>query len=453
MTIVSDRLDQQLIDKIVQAARPTHLGQLVRVVGLHAEISGLAVGVGDLVTIGSERLAAGSVRSTVPPILAEVVAASPGRATVLPYGDLHGRRIGEDVRTSGRQLLVPTGDELLGRVLDGLGRPIDGGPTLANVESVSLYNAPPDPLSRPMVTEAMHVGVRAIDTLLACGRGQRVGILAGSGVGKSSLLSMLVRGSDADVTVLALVGERGREVREFVENDLGPEGLEKAVLVVATSDQPALVRRNSAYVATRIAEAFRDSGLHVNLLMDSVTRFAMAQREIGLAAGEVPTSRGYPPSVFGLLPGLLERAGTSTEGSITGFYTVLVEGDDLNDPIGDSVRSILDGHISMTRALANAGHFPSIDVLQSASRVAKSVTSAEQQSLAAEARKLLATYDSARDLVEVGAYSPGADPTIDRAVMLYPALERFLQQDLHDPALADQAWSQLEVLLSLEVAA
>ncbi len=446
-------LDPVVVSRIRQAARPTHLGQLVRVVGLHAEISGLSVGVGDLVTIGSERVAAGSVRSTVPPILAEVVAADPGRATVLPYGDLHGRRIGEDVRTSGEQLLVPTGQALLGRILDGLGRPIDGGESLTNVGSVSLHHPPPDPLSRPMVSDPMHVGVRAIDTMLTCGRGQRVGILAGSGVGKSSLLSMLVRGSDADVTVLALVGERGREVREFIENDLGSEGLKTAVLVVATSDQPALVRRNSAYVATRIAEAFRDDGLHVNLLMDSVTRFAMAQREIGLAAGEVPTARGYPPSVFGLLPGLLERAGTSAQGSITGFYTVLVEGDDLNDPIGDSVRSILDGHISLTRSLANAGHFPSIDILQSASRVAKSVTTLDQQSLAAEARRLLAVYDSARDLVEVGAYSPGADSTIDRAVLLDPALQDFLRQDLHDSADAKQAWSQLATLLSLEVAA
>ncbi len=433
----------QLVDAMVGAARPQHLGQLTKVVGLHAEISGLPVGVGDLVMIGSSR----------DQVAAEVVAVSPDHATVLPYGTLHGRRIRHEVRTGGDQLRIPIGSALLGRVLDGLGQPIDDGPNLTGVPLVGLHNSPPPPLSRPLVRESMHVGVRSIDTMLACGRGQRIGILAGSGVGKSSLLSMLVRGSDADVTVLALVGERGREVREFIENDLGPEGLKRAVLVVATSDQPALVRRNSAYVATRIAESFRDEGLHVNLLMDSVTRFAMAQREIGLAAGEVPTSRGYPPSVFGLLPSLLERAGTSKDGSITGFYTVLVEGDDLNDPIGDSVRSILDGHISLTRDLANAGHFPSIDILQSASRVANHVTSPDQQRLAADARKLLASYDSARDLVEVGAYSPGADPVIDRAVLLHPALQEFLQQDIHDLSEANQAWSQLELLLSLETVA
>lgn len=444
-------IDQNTIDRLTRAARPQHLGQLVRVVGLHAEIAGLAVGVGDLVTIGSSARSSERASDRTPdPVLAEVVAVSAERATVLPYGDLHGRRVGEDVRTAGEQLMVPTGMSLLGRVLDGLGRPMDGGPRLSGVEMVSLHNSPPPPLSRPRITESMPVGVRTIDTMLTCGRGQRIGILAGSGVGKSSLLSMLVRGSDADVTVLALVGERGREVREFIEKDLGSEGMRKAVLVVATSDQPALVRRNSAYVATRIAEAFRDTGLNVNLLMDSVTRFAMAQREIGLAAGEVPTSRGYPPSVFGLLPGLLERAGTSETGSITGFYTVLVEGDDLNDPVGDSVRSILDGHISLTRELANAGHFPSIDVLQSASRVANAVTGPTQQRLAAEARSLLATYDQARDLVEVGAYAPGADPAIDRAVLLYPALEDFLRQGIDDLAPADQAWSQLEVLLSHE---
>lgn len=440
----------QLMDRVAMAARPQHVGRLTRVVGLHAEIAGLDVGVGDLVTIGSDRPSSSRSGTQPAPVKAEVVAVASDRATVLPYGDLHGRRIGEDAFTSGEQLQIPTGPALLGRVLDGLGQPIDGGAELRGMTLVNLHNSPPPALSRPRVTEPMNVGVRAIDTMLTCGRGQRVGILAGSGVGKSSLLSMLVRGSDADVTVLALVGERGREVREFIENDLGPEGMAKTVIVVATSDQPALVRRNSAYVATRIAEDFRDQGMHVNLLMDSVTRFAMAQREIGLAAGEVPTSRGYPPSVFGLLPSLLERAGTSVNGSITGFYTVLVEGDDLNDPVGDSVRSILDGHISLTRDLANAGHFPSIDILQSASRVANAVTSAGQRELALQARKLLATYNGARDLVEVGAYSPGADPMIDRAVMLYPALENFLQQGLQDLAVSSQAWSQLEVLLSLE---
>ncbi|MCL4142508.1 UNVERIFIED_CONTAM: hypothetical protein GTU68_046676, partial [Idotea baltica] len=260
---------------------------------------------------------------------------------------------------------VPTGEQLLGRVLDGLARPLDNGRPLVKAGAVPIHNTPPPALDRPPVVEPMPVGVRVIDTMLSCGRGQRVAIMAGSGVGKSSLLSMLVRGSGADVNVLCLVGERGREVREFIDKDLGPEGLAKSVVIVATSDQPALIRRNAAFAATRIAEHFRDQGLHVNLLMDSVTRFAVAQREIGLAAGEIPTTRGFPPSALGLLPGLLERAGTSANGSITGFYTVLVEGDDINDPVGDTVRSIVDGHMVLSRELANAGHFPSIDVLQS----------------------------------------------------------------------------------------
>ncbi len=296
----------------------------------------------------------------------------------------------------------------------------------------------------------MITGVRAIDTMLSCGRGQRIGILAGSGVGKSSLLSMLVRGGDADVNVVCLVGERGREVAEFIENDLGPEGLAKTVMVVATSDAPALVRRNSAYLATRIAESFRDDGHHVTLLMDSVTRFAMAQREIGLAAGELPTTRGYPPSVFGQLPALLERAGTSPQGSITGFYTVLVEGDDLNDPIGDTVRSILDGHISLSRDLANAGHFPSIDILQSASRVARAVTTPEQQALAIEARSMLATHDAARDLIEVGAYVAGSQPDIDRAIAVHDGLNGFLRQPLETMTDGPTAWSSLQSALEPE---
>jgi flagellum-specific ATP synthase len=275
-----------------------------------------------------------------------------------------------------------------------------------------------------------------------------VAILAGSGVGKSSLLSMLVRGADADVSVLCLVGERGREVREFIDTDLGPAGMARSVVVVATSDQPALIRRNAAYLATRVAESFRDGGSDVNLLMDSVTRFALAQREIGLAAGEIPATRGFPPSAMGLLPGLLERAGTSDSGSITGFYTVLVEGDDLNDPIGDAVRAIVDGHISLSRELANAGHFPSIDVLRSASRVADAVTTPEQQRLATRARRLLAVFDRARDLLEVGAYTPGADPELDLAVALNPPLTDFLRQGLHDLGPADDSWRRLEAALS-----
>ncbi len=425
-----------LLADIAAAARPRLVGRVERLLESQADVVGLPVGVGDLVMIGATE-----------PVLAEVVAAAGSRVPVRPYGALRGRRVGEPVWSAGRQMLVATGRQLLGRVLDGLGRPLDGGPPLDPGTAVSIHHTPPAALERPRITQPLQVGVRVLDTLLTSGRGQRVAILAGSGVGKSSLLSMLVRGTEAECSVLCLVGERGREVREFIENDLGPEGLARSVVVVATSDQPALVRRNAAYLATRVAEGFRDEGMDVNLLMDSVTRFAIAQREIGLAAGEVPTTRGYPPSALGLLPGLLERAGTSASGSITGFYTVLVEGDDLNDPVGDTVRSITDGHISLSRDLANAGHFPSIDVLRSASRVVSSVCTPEQRALAAHARRLLATYDRARDLIEIGAYAPGADAEIDRAVALHTQLEDFTRQPLHELTSAGEAWQMLAAVL------
>ena len=367
---------------------------------------------------------------------------------MLPFGEFRGHRVGESVEWVGGQMRVPTGMQLLGRVLDGLARPLDDGPELSGADAVPIHNTAPPALRRPPVAQPMPVGVRVIDTLLTCGRGQRIAIMAGSGVGKSSLLSMLVRGSDADVNVLCLVGERGREVREFIDNDLGPDGLARSVVIVATSDQPALVRRNAAYAATRIAEHFRDQGMDVNLLMDSVTRFAVAQREIGLAAGEIPTARGFPPSALGLLPSLLERAGTSSAGSITGFYTVLVEGDDLHDPVGDTVRSIVDGHLVLSRDLANAGHFPSIDVLQSASRVALSVTDGDQQALAALARRYLAIHERARDLIEVGAYSPGGDEELDLAVALAPALEDFRRQGLHEVAPLDGSWARLAEIVA-----
>ncbi|MCP3989779.1 MAG: FliI/YscN family ATPase [Actinomycetia bacterium] len=424
-------------DRVIAAARPLPYGRLERLGQAEADIVGLRVGPGDLVEVGSEE-----------PVVAEVVAVSGSRATVLPYGDFRGCRVGEPVLSTGRQMQVATGRQLLGRILDGLGRPIDDGPRLSMQDAVTLHQSPPSALERPPVSDPMPVGVRVIDTLLTCGRGQRVAILAGSGVGKSSLLSMLVRGSEADVNVVCLVGERGREVREFVDVDLGPEGLARSVVIVATSDQPALVRRTSAYVATRVSEYFRDLGLHVNLLMDSVTRFAVAQREIGLAAGEIPTTRGFPPSALGLLPSLLERAGTTSAGSITGFYTVLVEGDDLHDPIGDTVRSIVDGHIVLSRDLANAGHFPSIDVLTSASRVALAVTSSDQQALTARARRLLAVHDRARDLIEVGAYSPGSDAELDRAVALSPLLDDFRRQDLNSLSSAAESWQHLATILA-----
>lgn len=425
---------------VKRAARPERVGRVERIVGMHAEISGLRLATGDLVIIGAE-----------PGIPAEVVAVHGAGLTALPLGSLHGVRSGEIVRSARTTLRAPVGRSLIGRVLDGLGQPMDDKGELADVESVPLHNEPPPPLERPLVQEQLQTGVRAIDGLLSVGKGQRVGIMAGSGVGKSSLLSMLLRGTNADVTVLALVGERGREVREFIEHDLGPEGLAKCVLIVATSDQPALVRRNAAFLATRIAEGFRDGGADVLLLMDSLTRFAMAQREIGLAAGEVPTSKGYPPSVFAMLPQLLERAGTSGQGSITGFYTVLVEGDDLNDPVGDTSRAILDGHLSLSRKLANAGHFPSIDVLQSASRVAAKVTTPEQQQLAAHFRRLLSTHEEARDLLELGMYSGGSDDVIDEAVRRRPAMTQFAQQPMDQLVDLSTTWSELSRVVAQTV--
>jgi flagellum-specific ATP synthase len=289
--------------------------------------------------------------------------------------------------------------------------------------------------------------VRALDTLVPCGRGQRLGIFAGSGVGKSTLLSMIVRGTEAPVSVLALIGERGREVRQFLDQDLGPEGLARSVVVVATSDEPALVRLRAAFTATRIAEWFRDQGLDVVLLMDSLTRFAMAQREVGLSAGEPPATRGYPPSVFALLPRLLERAGTDERGSITGLYTVLVEGDDMNEPIGDAARSILDGHIVLSRRLASAGHYPCIDILESVSRVGPAITSREQASAATELRRLLAAERDARDLVDIGAYVPGSNPTVDRALALSPGITAFLRQPSDETVPAGASWSSLVSLV------
>ena len=427
---------------IAFAARPERVGRVDRVVGTHAEVRGLRLATGDLVVIGES-----------PGVRAEVVAVAPGHLTALPLGSLHGIRAGEPVRSARSTLRAPIGSALVGRVIDGLGRPIDDKGPLEGVGSVPLLNDPPPPLKRPLVSEPLQTGVRIVDGLLTVGRGQRVGIMAGSGVGKSSLLSMLLRGTDADVTVLALVGERGREVREFIEHDLGPEGLASCVVVVATSDQPALVRRNAAFLATRIAEGFRDDGADVLLLMDSLTRFAMAQREIGLAAGEVPTAKGYPPSVFAVLPQLLERAGTDANGSITGFYTVLVEGDDLNDPIGDTSRAILDGHLSLSRKLANAGHFPSIDVLQSASRVANRVTTDDQQEAAARFRHLLSTYEEARDLLELGMYSAGSDPWIDEAVARHDAMTAFARQQISQLESHDETWRRLSAALGLDAGA
>ena len=430
-------IDTAVLERARDAARPARLGRVSELLGLQLRVTGLQAAVGDLL----------SVESAVP-VLAEVVASGPTGLVCLPLGSTAGLTIGAPVHTAGGPLTIGVGEALRGRVLDGLGRPIDGGPAIDALPRVTVENPAPGALTRPRIDRQVGLGVRALDALVPCGRGQRVGIMAGSGVGKSSLLSMVARGTDAEVSVIALVGERGREVREFIENDLGPEGLARSVVVVATSDAPPVERLRSAFVATRIAEYFRDTGKNVVLMMDSLTRVAMAQREIGLSAGEPPATRGYPPSVFALMPRLLERAGTSPHGSITGLYTVLVEGDDMQDPIGDTARSILDGHVVLSRQLATSGHFPAVDVLESISRVTNAVTTREQQHDARQLRRMLAAHRDVRELVEIGAYVNGANPDADQALARMPRIEAFLQQDMDDPTDTAATWQRLNGLLS-----
>jgi flagellum-specific ATP synthase len=427
----------ELVRRARDAAAPRQSGRVARVVGLNLEVEGLDAGIGDGIV----------VETATGPLPAEVVAITDDRLTCMPLGELTGIRAGTPAVAAGGRLTVPVGTRLLGRVLDGLGRPIDGGPPIDALARVSIDGTAPHPLRRSVIDQQLPLGVRALDTLVACGRGQRLGIFAGSGVGKSTLLSMIVRGTEAPVSVLALIGERGREVRQFLDQDLGPEGLARSVVVVATSDEPALVRLRAAFTATRIAEWFRDQGLDVVLLMDSLTRFAMAQREVGLSAGEPPATRGYPPSVFALLPRLLERAGTDERGSITGLYTVLVEGDDMNEPIGDAARSILDGHIVLSRRLASAGHYPCIDILESVSRVGPAITTRDQIAAATELRRLLAAERDARDLVDIGAYVPGSNPTVDRALALSTGIGAFLRQPSDQTVPADASWSSLMSLV------
>ena len=433
-----------LLDRGRAAARPLVTGSVVGAMGLTLTVDGVTAAVGDLVEINPGTR----------PLLAEVVAVGRDRMTCMPLGDLSGVHSGAPVRPTGMPLQVPVGDALLGRVLDGLGRPVDGGPPLgAGISWVDLTSETPNALTRSRVDEPLTFGVRALDTLVPCGKGQRLGIFAGSGVGKSTLMSQITRGTDADVRVIGLIGERGREVREFLEENLGPEGLARSVVVVATSDEPPLVRLKAAFVATRIAEAFRDQGRDVLLLMDSITRTAMAQREVGLSAGEPPATRGYPPSVFAMMPKLLEKAGTGTTGSITGLYTVLVEGDDHNEPIADTARSILDGHIVLTRKLATAGHFPAIDVLESISRVAGAVVPGPRMAEARELRRLMGALRDVKELIEIGAYQTGSDPAVDRARLLAPAIDAFLQQPVEELTPAPRAWDMLHRLVTAQVTA
>jgi flagellum-specific ATP synthase len=413
-----------------------------RIVGLEIEAGHIHAAIGDLVWIGDSRRPA------------EVVAIRDDAIVMMPFGSVEGIAAGDAVEASGQRPTIEVGDGLIGRVVDATGLPIDGlGPIAGLLETVDYANDVPNPMTRQRISEPLSLGVRAVDTMLTCGQGQRIGIMAGSGVGKSTLLGMMARGTDAEIVVVGLVGERGREVREFLEDDLGPEGRKRSCVVVATSDEPALMRRRAAIAATRIAEHFADQGKDVLLLMDSLTRVAMAQRDIGLAAGEPPTTRGYPPSTFSILPQLLERAGPRQRGSITGIYAVLVEGDDMNEPVADSARSILDGHLVLSRRLAAAGHYPTLDVLESASRLATKLCDREQLDRVQHLRRLMSAFDEARDLVEIGAYRAGADPDVDEYLARRDAIMAFLRQDMHDVAQAEASWAQLEELLGTPVAA
>jgi flagellum-specific ATP synthase len=414
-------------------------GRLSRLSGLEVCARGVGGAMGELFWI--HRAGAGPDAEPLP---AEAIASSGGELRLLPLGTLDGLAVGDWVEPAGSRLRLEVSPDLEGRVLDALGRPIDGrGPLTGERALVDLDRPIPNPMERQRITEPMSLGVRAIDTLLPCGRGQRIGIFAGSGVGKSTLLGMLARGASADAVVVGLVGERGREVREFLEDDLGPEGAARATVVVATSDEPALLRLRAAVTATRIAEWHADQGRHVLLLMDSLTRFAMAQREVGLAAGEPPTVRGYTPSVFNALPRLLERTGPQPRGSITALYTVLVEGDDLTEPITDHARSILDGHIVLSRRNAAAGHYPTIDPLESVSRLASKVCTPEQLEAAGVLRRLLAALEESRDLIEIGAYAPGANPLTDEALRRRDAILAFLRQPRDEVCPAEESWRLL----------
>jgi flagellum-specific ATP synthase len=438
-----DRVHDALIDADLQRRH----GRVCDLIGLIVEATGLEAEVGEVCHIETGRGRRGRTAS----VPAEVVGFRAGRTLLMALGDPEGLAPGARVTASGRTLRVPVSGALLGRAVDGLGAPIDGlGPIAAGpVPTRPAMAAPPDPLARPRIDERVSLGVRALDAFVPMGRGQRVGIFAGSGVGKSSLLGMIARSSSAEVNVICLVGERGREVREFMERDLGPEGLARSVVVVATSDQPALVRLKAAFTATAIAEHFRDEGRDVLLMMDSVTRFAMAQREVGLAIGEPPATRGYTPSVFALLPKLLERSGTSPRGTITALYTVLVDGDDMNEPIADAVRGILDGHVVLSRQLAHAGHYPAVDVLASVSRLVGEVMAPEARDAANAVRGLMATYREKEDLIAIGAYQPGADPATDAAVTARPHITDFLRQSVADPSDAGSAEAMLLQLASL----
>lgn len=421
MNIDFDKYDSIYSEKLVKVR-----GRVVNAVGLTIETAGPQAKMGDLCYVYPSVLSESNE-----PALAEIVGFKEGKNLLMPYGNVSGIGPGSSVENTGRPLTVTVDESMLGMTVDGLGRPSDPSVVLSGAE-YSVEAKAPDPMSRKIISDVLPLGVKAVDGLITVGKGQRIGIFAGSGVGKSTLMGMFARNTKADINVIALIGERGREVREFIERDLGPEGMKRSIVVVATSDKPALERKKAAQTATAIAEYFRDQGKDVLLMMDSMTRFCMAQREIGLASGEPPVSRGYPPSVYSELPKLLERAGCSDKGSITGLYTVLVDGDDFNEPITDTARSILDGHIMLNRKLAHKNHYPAIDVLQSISRCMSQIAAKEHKTAAGRLKNVLATYNEAEDLINIGAYRSGSNPNIDFAIQKIDAVNDFLLQSTED---------------------
>ncbi len=433
-------IDRSKYLNLIENTHYRKLGKVAKVVGLTIESIGPDAKINDLCEIST----ADSDRK----IMAEVVGFRDKRLLLMPFENIEGVGVGCIVENTGKPLSIKVGEELLGHTVDGLGRPTDlDGNLILNLNAEYPVDAdPPDPMERVIITEPLSLGVKAVDGLITVGKGQRIGIFAGSGVGKSTLMGMFARNTKADINVIALIGERGREVREFVENDMGEEGMARSIVVVATSDKPALIRNKAAKTATAIAEYFRDQGKDVLLMMDSLTRFSMAQREIGLASGEPPVTRGYPPSVYSEMPRLLERAGNGATGSITGLYTVLVDGDDFNEPISDTARSILDGHIVLNRRLAHLNHYPAIDVLQSISRVMSAVATPEHKRAAGKLKNVMATYNEAEDLINIGAYKPGSNKNIDFAVSKIDAVNDFLCQETHQKFSYDEIIDMLETM-------
>ena len=437
-----DRKIEQFKSQIPKLDTVELSGTVSKVIGMTVESKGPMVKMGDICKIYPNR-GDGSM-------LAEVVGFRDQTVILMPFGNVAGIGVGNKVIATGMEYLVHVGENLKGRILDALGNPMDGKGKVVCQTSYPVENQPPNPLERKRIKEVLPLGVRAIDTLLTLGKGQRVGIFAGSGVGKSTLLGMIARRASADINVITLVGERGREVLDFIEKDLQEEGLKKSVLVVATSDQPALLRLKSAMVGTAIAEYFRDQGYNVMLMMDSLTRFAMAQREIGMTVGEPPVSRGFTPSVYAMLPRLLERSGTSLKGSITGIYTVLVEGDDMNEPISDTVRGILDGHIVLSRKLANNNQYPAIDVLASISRLMTDIVSPEHWKMANHIKNMMMTYNEVQDLVNIGAYKSGSDAKIDESIGLREPILGLLKQEIKEASTFEDSLDKMRQILNIK---